>query len=246
MRGDGADVVGHFTARADRYDASSRWCTDQALLDRIFEASGAGPQHRVLDVACGTGLVSERFHGRVAELVGVDLTPAMAEQAKGRLDRFVQGSAHALPFADASFDVVVCRQGIQFMDLPLALSEMVRVLRPGGRLVTADLHAYGPGDAEHTFEILRLRNPARRNFFVAGDLEAPILAAGCSSVSSTRFVSVEDVDAWADNGAIQDARREAIRAVYRAASPDFLRLHHVEVGDRIVDHMLFLVTMGLR
>ncbi len=246
MKGDGADVVGHFTARAERYDASSSWCTDQALLDLIFASAAVGPEDRVLDLACGTGLVSQRFHGRVAELVGVDLTPAMAEQARGRLDRFVQGSAHALPFSDASFDAVVCRQGIQFMDLSLALPEMVRVLKPGGRLVTADLHAYGPQDAPDYFEVLRLRNPARRNFFALGDLDAPLLAAGCSSVSAVRFVSVEDVDAWADNGAIQDSRRQAIREVYRKAGPEYLALHQAQVGERIVDHMLFLVTVGVR
>jgi SAM-dependent methyltransferase len=251
MKGDGENVVQHFTARAERYDRSSSWCTDDALLDLIFDSAEVSPKSRVLDIACGTGLVSARFKGRVAEVVGLDLTPAMAEQARERLDTFVAGSAHELPFADDSFDAVVCRQGIQFMELERVLPEMVRVLRPGGRLVTADLHAYNHLDRAEYFEVLRLRNPARRNFFVSGDLLGPLFEAGCTQVNALPYVSIEDVNAWSDNGAIDESRREAIRDIYRNGSEPFLSRHHAEVNaeaglDRIVDHMLFHVTVGLK
>jgi len=260
MQGDGADIVQHFTARAERYDRSSRWCTDPALLDLIFHASAVGPDSRVLDLACGTGLVSARFHGHVAHLVGVDITPAMAARARPHLDAFVQADAGALPFADGDtegfgFDAIVCRQGLQFMDLDRVLPELLRVLRPGGRLVSADLHAYGPEDRDEYFEILRLRNPARRNFFVAGDMARQLQAAGFQQVAVTPYVSVEDVDVWTDNGAIAEARRQAVRAIYRDATPAFRALHAVEVGGapgavvrngRLVDHMRFELTVGRR
>lgn len=247
MKGDGADVIEHFTARAERYDRSSRWCTDSDLLDQIFAASGAGPVSTVLDLACGTGLVSRRFHGSVGRLVGVDITPAMAAQARPALDQFIQADAAVLPLDDASFDAVVCRQGLQFMDLNRVLPELRRVLRPGGKLVTADLHAYGPDDQDEYFEVLRLRNPARRNFFANGDMARAVSAAGFDDVTVDAWISEEDVGAWANNGAIDDARQRAIRDVYESGSPAFLRLHAATVGpDRIVDRMRFEITTATR
>ncbi|MEC7947896.1 MAG: class I SAM-dependent methyltransferase [Myxococcota bacterium] len=246
MQGDGADIVEHFTARADQYDRSSRWCTDAELLDAIYASASVDASSTVLDLACGTGLVSRRFHGRVAELVGLDVTPAMAAQARPALDRFVLADATRIPLADDLFDAVVCRQGLQFMDLDRVLPELRRVLRPGGRLVTADLHAYGPEDRDEYFEVLRLRNPARRNFFVAGDMAARLTAAGFSQVTSEAYISEEDVGAWADNGAIADARQQGIRAVYEQGSAAFLRLHGAQVApERILDRMRFEISRGL-
>lgn len=202
MTTDTPAVQDHFTARASKYDASSRWCTDDALLARMFALSEVGGEHKVLDVACGTGLVSAAFHGRVGHLVGVDLTPAMFEQARPHVDELVPGSGEALPFADDTFNAVVCRQGIQFMDAPVAVAEMVRVCKPGGRIVLADLCAYGPEDRDEYFEVLRLRNPARRNFFVEGDVAELLFEAGCASVDIHQYISTEDVDAWSDRKSV--------------------------------------------
>ena len=240
-------MTDHFAARAATYDGSSSWCTDAELGDVVLELTGPGPQDRVLDVACGTGLVSRLFKGRVAEVVGVDITRAMAEQAQGHLDRLVIAPAEQLPFDDGEFDVVVCRQGVQFMNLPDAVEEMVRIVRPGGRVVVINLCAYGAADQKEYFEILRLRNPVRRHFFLPADLEELLRAAGCDRVTTRRYVSVEDVDVWSDNGAIGEDRREAIREVYRTASAEFRSLHAVRESDgRFTDHMLFVVAAGIK
>ncbi len=239
------DVVAHFTDRAARYDRSSRWCTDPALRDRVLGLLRPGPGDEVLDVACGTGLVSRWFKGRVRRVVGLDLTPAMFEQARPHVDELVAGRAEAMPFDDDRFDLVICRQGTQFMDDAAAVREMVRVARPGGRVCLVNLCAYGPEDRDAFFEILRWRNPARRNFYLREDLARLLRDAGCDEVAVHDHVSVEDVDAWSDNGAIGEDRREAIRAVYRRAGPAFRRLHAVEIAPgRIVDHMLFGIAIG--
>jgi SAM-dependent methyltransferase len=240
-------VLAHFTARAPKYDASSHWCTDAALLDRIWETCAAGPESLVLDVAVGTGLVAGRFHGRVARLVGLDLTPAMLRPGRRHVDGMVTGPAEKLPFRDNVFDVVVERQGIQFMDAARSVKEMLRVAKPGGRVCLVQLCAYGADDRDDYFEILRHRNPARKNFFLREDLTALLADAGCRQVGSQDFVSVEDVDRWSDNGAIGDGPREAIRAVYRRAPPAFQQLHGVELHDgRFVDHMLFCIALGVK
>lgn len=114
---------------------TSIWAAD--LLDRLR----VEPQESVLDIACGTGAVIRRLatvaHG--GRLVGTDLNAAMLKIARSinteRPIEWVEGSALDLPFSAKSFDVVLCQLGLQFFpDRPLALREMVRVLRPGGRV----------------------------------------------------------------------------------------------------------------
>lgn len=99
---------------------------------------------RVLDLACGTGIVARLAAPILSSdgrLVGIDLNADMiavaAEQpaAEGAPIAWRQGDAAALPFDEASFDAVLCQQGLQFMpDKPAVLGEMHRVLTPGGRL----------------------------------------------------------------------------------------------------------------
>lgn len=101
------------------------------------------PRGDVLDVGCGTGEITARLGELFPDtrLVGVDLEEPHLERARARCAglggraTFQVGDAQALPFADASFDLVVCRHVIQAVsDAPRALAEMRRVLRPGGRL----------------------------------------------------------------------------------------------------------------
>lgn len=99
---------------------------------------------RVLDVACGTGIVARlaaQQIGTTGLVTGVDLNPGMLEVARahtptsGAAVDWHEGDAGALPCDDASYHVVLCQQGFQFFpDQPQALREMYRVLRPGGRV----------------------------------------------------------------------------------------------------------------
>jgi ubiquinone/menaquinone biosynthesis C-methylase UbiE len=241
-----SDVVQHFTARAVRYDRSSRWCSDEEMMQVVMRYAEPRLSDRTLDVACGTGLVSRALHGKVSQVVGLDLTPAMCIQALPFLEGLVLGAAEAIPFQKHSFDLVVCRQGIQFMDAASAVREMIRVTRKDGRVVVVNLCAYSEEDRAEYFEILHLRNPARRNFFMLDDLASLLTQAGCENVQVHSYVIPEDIDLWADNGAIPQADRERIHSLYCRASEGFRRLHEVQyLGDgRIVDNMLFGIAVG--
>ena len=239
-------VVDHFTARTDKYDDSSKWCTDLTMLNKVYSHLAPTPETVMLDVACGTGLVSKTFHGKVQQLVGVDLTEGMFNKGKAYVDGLVHSSAESLPFLNNSFDLAVERQGIQFMDAGAAVSEMARTTKAKGKICLIQLCAYGEEDQEEYFEILRLRNPARKNFFVRNDLANLLEDAGCVDIEVMDYISEEDVDRWSDHGAIKDERRSGIRDIYRNASPGFNKYHAVKLEENgtIVDKMLFGIAVG--
>ncbi|MGE5207266.1 MAG: class I SAM-dependent methyltransferase [Chlamydiota bacterium] len=122
------------------------------VTQAIVQLAAAQPGMQVLDLACGTGepaisLASQvASHGRVA---AIDINAELLEVARGRALQknlgnvsFQRSDAHALPFRDASFDLVTSRFGVMFFeDIGGALREARRVLRPGGRIA---LLAWGP------------------------------------------------------------------------------------------------------
>jgi ubiquinone/menaquinone biosynthesis C-methylase UbiE len=110
----------------------------------LVEVAGAQPGERVLDIACGTGIVARTAARRVGTggtVVGLDVSAPMLDAARaaaageGLSIEWREGSAMKLPFSDTEFDLALCQQGLQFFpDRPASLREMHRVLRPGGRL----------------------------------------------------------------------------------------------------------------
>lgn len=111
------------------------------LADDLLEAARLQPGERVLSVACGTGEVARRAAERVgpsgAAVAGLDVHPAMLAVARRETPsgvRWYEASAEVMSLPDASFDVVLCQMGLQFVrDRHAALREMHRVLVPGGR-----------------------------------------------------------------------------------------------------------------
>jgi SAM-dependent methyltransferase len=117
-------------------------------IDLVLRTS-LQPGERVLDVACGTGVVAREAAWRVGPggtVVGLDLSPGMLATARARAAdaaiEWREGSAVAMPLPSGAFDVVFCQQGLQFFpDRPAALHEMRRVLVAGGRLALSVFRA---------------------------------------------------------------------------------------------------------
>ena len=109
----------------------------------VLDTAQVAPGHRVLDVACGTGVVAREAAvrtGPTGAVVGLAAAAGMLAVAEGLAPavEWRQGTAESLPFPDESFDAVVSQFGLMFfVDRPQALREMLRVLTPGCRLAVA-------------------------------------------------------------------------------------------------------------
>ena len=120
------------------------------LATNLIDIAQLRRGERVLDVACGTGVVARLAAERVGDtgaVAGLDLNPGMLAVARSVTPSDMtidwhEASAEAMPLSDESFDVVLCQLGLQFVpDKPAALREMQRVLVPGGRLI---INVVGP------------------------------------------------------------------------------------------------------
>jgi demethylmenaquinone methyltransferase/2-methoxy-6-polyprenyl-1,4-benzoquinol methylase len=135
-----------FTTIAGRYDFITRLLSfgrDQGWKRDLIARAAIAPGERVLDLATGTGDLAVAAAARGAEVVGLDLAPRMVQLARAKpaaaAIRFLVGDMTALPLPAASVDVVTTGYGLRNVpDLERALSEIARVLKPGGRFLSLD------------------------------------------------------------------------------------------------------------
>jgi ubiquinone/menaquinone biosynthesis C-methylase UbiE len=169
---------------AERYEAAFVPAFFAQWAPVLSAAAGVARGHRVLDVACGTGIVARTAAGEVkpdGTVIGVDLNEAMltvARRVSPDID-FRQGEAAALPFESDSFDVVLSQMALMFFpDQPAAVREMARVTIPGGAVAVLV-----PGALEHQEAFARFAEMAARHagaearsllstYFACGDLDA--------------------------------------------------------------------------
>lgn len=146
-----------FDEQAPIYDEGMQGDHARALYPCILEEARRAMEGitvpSVLDVGCGTGMLSERLLGAFpsCHLAGVDLSPAMVERARARLAgraEVREADAERLPFHDGAFDLVVCNDSFHhYPDPDRAAFQMWRVLRKGGALVLGDVWQPAPARA---------------------------------------------------------------------------------------------------
>lgn len=140
--GDCCDVVD----RGQAIDGEMIWHASRVEHDLLLDAIGTVAGLEVCDVGVGTGRFAARLEAEGARIVGVDADPASLEIARRRLTgELVEGDAHRLPFDDDRFDVTVAMTVCEFAADPAqVIAELVRVTRPGGRVVIGSLNRSSP------------------------------------------------------------------------------------------------------
>jgi len=191
---------------------------------RFGTALGEAARGRLIDIACGPGVVSAALAPNAASMVALDATDEMLAKAKARCAKaglsnvaFKNGDAENLPFADGEFDGAVTRTAIHhFAEPQRAFNEMFRVLRPGGTVVIADvISSENVEESRLHNAVERLRDPSHVRMLPASELDAGLSRAGFRGLHAATWDMDRELEEWL--AIVSDpARVEPIRIVARA------------------------------
>jgi demethylmenaquinone methyltransferase/2-methoxy-6-polyprenyl-1,4-benzoquinol methylase len=214
------DVSGMFDDVARHYDRTNAiMSVGNDALWRIatVKAVDPKPRERILDVAAGTGTSSAALAKTGATVVAVDFSPGMIAEGRKRHPKieFVEANAEKLPFGDDEFDAVTVSFGLRNVEHPkVALAEMYRVLRPGGRLVVCEFSR--PPRA-----LFRAGYAAYMRFLL------PVVATVASSDAEAYTYLRESIQQWPDQGTLSQWIRGVgfTRVAYRNLTAGVVALH---------------------
>lgn len=205
----------------------------------VLDAANLKAGDRVLDVACGTGVLAREAKvrmGNACSVTGLDAGAGMLQVAQD-LDSSIewrQGVAESLPFADAAFDVVVSQFGLMFFqDRPEAIREMLRVLAPGGRLAIAVWDSLGNSEA-YPLEVELLERRAGRE--AANALRAPFVLGDEAELKA--LFSAADADAIAISTRDGKACFPSIRSMVEADLRGWLPVMGVSLSEDLIEAIL--------
>jgi ubiquinone/menaquinone biosynthesis C-methylase UbiE len=218
-------ILDQFTRQAVPFSQSPS-VSDRKALDFIVQSAEAGPADTVLDVACGPGLLVCAFARVVRHATGIDLTPAMLDQARKAQQEqglknvtWQQGDVASLPYPAAHFSIVSSRFVFHHLERPLVvLKEMQRVCKPGGRVVVADI-APAPEKADALNAEERLRDPSHVRAMPEQELQALFAEAGLPTPSAGRYRVECDLDDLLSRSFPNPGDEQRIRKIFADSIP---------------------------
>ncbi len=179
--------------------------SDSGVLEQIYQAVQPTQRMTLLDLGCGPGIVTAKLAPDPREVVAYDLTPEMLDQARQRCAkaalknvRFEVGRAEQLPFENESFDGVVTRLTIHhFLDPRPVLNEVVRVMRPEGKLILADVVSSENEEEAALHNALEiLRDPSHVRMYSPRGLVELLQASGLRILSQVTWDMKREYEEW--------------------------------------------------
>ena len=237
-----AAILDQFTRQARPFAQAPELHNDAILALMVDAAQPAGCEH-VLDIACGPGSVVVAFAPHVRRATGLDATPAMLEQARALAAaqqatnvEWVIGDVEALPYPEASFEIVTCRFAFHhFREPARAFAEMLRVCRPRGRVLVCDGIVHGdPAKAAEFNGMELLRDPSTVAFRSVDYLASLYRGAGLAEPQTSFFrVPVERDDLIAKSFPANDDREGLRRLITASVEGDRMGLDSRREGDTV-------------
>lgn len=229
-----------FGANAANYVTSSVHAKGVSLK-RLVEMAEPKPDWTVLDVATGGGHVAFAFAPHVARVVASDLTEEMLVEVRKQIDakgmanvETARADAEALPFADASFDLVTCRIAPHhFGDIPKFVAEVRRVLKPGGTFALvdnvspdanitpgfSDAELQQAADTYNRFE--KIRDPSHGRAWQPMEWHDCVAAAGFEIAHSEFLPKKMHFLSWLNNMSVPEDKRPGLEEMLRKPAPAF-------------------------
>jgi len=172
----------YFDQVARQWDEMRKSFFSEAVRDRALSIAGVEKGRIAADIGAGTGFITEGLVRKGLQVIAVDRSEAMLAEMKKKFELsdeidYRKGDAEKLPIPDGAVDYVFANMYLHHVESPLkAIREMVRILKPGGKLVVTDLD-------EHAFEFLRDEHHDRWMGFRREDIERWFKEAGLRNVS---------------------------------------------------------------
>lgn len=215
-------ILDQFTRQARPFTEMAAH-SEESSMRLVLEASGVGAEDTVLDVACGPGLTSCAFAAMAESVTGIDLTPAMIEQAELQASHrglanvaFKVGDIGALPFPDDSFSIVFTRYSFHhLLDPAAALAEMARVCKRGGRVVVVDVYTTTSEQAEAYNTAERLRDPSHTRALDLAELLAMMRDAGLVDLTTDFYGLDVDFEEILGSSFPDPENVDALRKIFR-------------------------------
>ncbi|MFL6579792.1 MAG: class I SAM-dependent methyltransferase [Burkholderiales bacterium] len=236
-------IVDQFTRQAVPF-STAKTIADRKALQLLIDVTHAAAEDTVLDVACGGGNVVCAFAPVVSHATGIDMTPAMLEHAQATAKRqgltnvsWDLGEATALPYADASFSIVVTRFSFHHFIEPLSvLKEMMRVCAPGGSVLVADMHTSTDAAKATAFNRMELlRDPSHVRALPLAELQALFRAAGLLEAKITSYELRDELENLLARSFPNPGDADKIRTLFRtSAQDDRLGIQIAIEGSRIL------------
>ncbi|KWI45551.1 SAM-dependent methyltransferase [Burkholderia ubonensis] len=241
-------VADAFGSTAAAYLTSTVHATG-ADLQALADAVRATPDATVLDLGCGAGHASFAVAPHAREVVAYDLAPQMlatvdaAARERGFANiRTCRGPAERLPFDAATFDWVVSRMSAHhWHDVPAALAEARRVLKPGGRVLMVDIAGPDHPLLDTYLQALEvLRDASHVRNYRADEWLAMFRGAGFDAQVTSRWRLPIEFDSWVARMRTPAGSVTGIRALW-AHAPDEVRSHYAVQPDGSFEHDALLI-----
>jgi ubiquinone/menaquinone biosynthesis C-methylase UbiE len=234
-------ILDQFTRQAAPFAAAAA-IRNQEALDRIVQWAGTGPDDTVLDVACGPGLLACAFARVAKHATGMDMTPAMLEQARKTQQEqglknvsWKQGDVYSLPFPDAHFSIVSSRFAFHHLQDPLsALKEMKRVCNPGGKIVVADM-APQPAKAAALNAAELLRDPSHVRSMPEDELRGLFEQANLATPQINRYRMEGELEDLLSRSFPNEGDADRVRRIYAESIPN----DALDLNTRLADGKIF-------
>jgi ubiquinone/menaquinone biosynthesis C-methylase UbiE len=170
---------GYFDQVAPQWDAMRKSFYSEQVREKAYAAAGVQPGTTAADVGAGTGFIAEGLSARGVHVIAIDQSEAMRAEMRKRFGERVDcrlGGADALPVEEGTVDYAFANMYLHHVDNPpRAIAEMVRIVKPGGKLVITDMD-------EHHFDFLRVEQYDRWMGFKREDIARWFRAAGLKKV----------------------------------------------------------------
>jgi ubiquinone/menaquinone biosynthesis C-methylase UbiE len=227
-------VRARFTRTAEQF-ASFSLSTRAAEAGRLVALASPRGDELALDLACGPGTFTRAFAARVKFIHGLDITPALLDQARLAAAKvhlancvFECGDAYSLPYPNAKFDLAACAYALHHLESPAAaMQELARVVRPGGRLALVDIFVPDGCDPAAANAIERARDASHCSTLMREELHELCAVAGfrvSASEPAERPRSFNDwmhIAGWRPGDAAYTATRQLLLADVSANASGF-------------------------